>query len=184
MVLTILALEPNCRTSVNKCVCIYLCQYLLYCRVRCWAFPVTPFDHWTLLVHQFSASYKVKSGYVFSHGCPSAILPMAGKGPVSSQAAFCIQGPSPAPPPPTCSKLFNLDLTVQGLAPTHVQTCSTWTSLYRNPRHIQTCPLWNIDCWKTGWLAFDWKAFLFVCLKLFWWLLAQSSRSSLFSLES
>ena len=34
--------------------------------------------------------------------------------------------------------------TVQGTPLTHIQTCSTWTSLYRDPLgHVQTCSLWN-----------------------------------------
>ena len=53
-----------------------------------------------------------------------------------------MQGPLPPPfrdhPPPTCSKLFNLDLTTQG-PPRQVQTCSNWTSLHRGttPTHSQ-----------------------------------------------
>ena len=33
--------------------------------------------------------------------------------------------------PRKCSNVFNLDFPVQGSTPRHIQTCSTWMSLYR-----------------------------------------------------
>ena len=42
-------------------------------------------------------------------------------------------GPHCARIPPTCSNLFNIDLTVQDPSPRPVQTCSLWTSPYRTP---------------------------------------------------
>ena len=49
------------------------------------------------------------------------------------------------PSPQMHSNLYNMDLIVQGPLPRHIQTCTTWTSLYRAlcPRHIQTCSTWT-----------------------------------------
>ena len=54
-----------------------------------------------------------------------------------------------------------LNLTIQGPPPKnpsppgHVQTCSTWTSMYREPplpKYVQTCSLWSMYSWQvTGW---------------------------------
>ena len=34
--------------------------------------------------------------------------------------------------------------------PRHFQTCSTWTSLFRNPQHVQTCSLWSTYDWQVS----------------------------------
>ena len=69
-------------------------------------------------------------------------------GPPSDMFRLVKLGPDPTAPPPTCSNVFYLDLIVQ--PPGHVQTCSTWTSLYSR----QTCwDLFNLDltdCTATG----------------------------------
>ena len=56
-------------------------------------------------------------------------------------------------PPPTCSNLFNLYLTVQGHPVQHVRTCSTWNSLYID--HIPTPPQSCIPH-ACGWQAGGW----------------------------
>ena len=61
-------------------------------------------------------------------------------------------------PNPSIPDLFILDLTVQG-SPGHVQTCSTWTSLYRDPPDMFKLVHWH-GLSAIGWLALDWNDFL------------------------
>ena len=65
-----------------------------------------------------SFTYRQRSGKgnVFSRMCLSVRL-------------FRSVGGHTGPwPPQTCSNLSNLDLTIHGSLPKHVQTCSSWTS--------------------------------------------------------
>ena len=71
--------------------------------------------------------------------------------------------PSPPPPPPPWHGIslyrnpLSLDMRppcswTPGCStppPRHVQTCSTWTSLYRDlPRHVETSSLWGTHGWQ------------------------------------
>ena len=60
------------------------------------------------------------------HGCHCTGTPQPDMFKLVQHGPHCT-GPSPQ----THSNLFNMDLTVQGPPPRHIQICSTWTSLYR-----------------------------------------------------
>ena len=64
--------------------------------------------------------------------CPTWTLPY---GPTQDTFQLVQCGPHCTETPPTCSNLFNLDLTIRPY-PRHVPTCSTWTSLYMDPPNM------------------------------------------------
>ena len=88
----------------------------------------------------FTAHWRNGEGNIFSRACVS----------VCPQRVPTIQGPAPIPPPVQdlapahpCTRPQPLVPTVQGL-PEHVQTCSGWTSLYRDTSwHVQNCSCWT-----------------------------------------
>ena len=56
----------------------------------------------------------------------------------------------------------------------YIQTCSTWTSLYKyppTPRHVQTSSVWGQNCRHSGRLTFDYNTLLFRINCRFWWTL-------------
>ena len=85
---------------------------------------------------------KLWEGNVFSRVCHS----------VGGEEGLLCTGPQP-PPPIQRPSPAPTPLCTGYKPPGHVQTCSTWTSLYKTiplPRNVQTCSLWSTDCQKVG----------------------------------
>ena len=53
-------------------------------------------------------------------------------------------GPSPLP------SLYWASSPPDPVTTRHIQTCSTWTSPYRDPWHVQICSIWSLGCRQAG----------------------------------